>query len=81
MSIVSTLKVEVLGNHCKIHVWNRGGKAGTLTVDRKDADHFISVLSVADTYVYYRESINAEYRPLFGKLANITTEKEHTNEC
>lgn len=36
--IVSTVEVETVGAHERVDVWNRGGKAGTLTVSAGDGE-------------------------------------------
>lgn len=49
--LISSIRAEVLGGHVHIHVWNRGGKAGTLVVDKKDASKIVSTLTGIDTLV------------------------------
>lgn len=36
--LISTVKVEYGPGHDRIHIWNRGGKAGVLTVTKGDGD-------------------------------------------
>ena len=36
--VISSVRVERGPGHDLVHVWNRGGKAGTLTVDKGDGD-------------------------------------------
>lgn len=34
--LISSVRCEVLGNHCHVSIWNRGGCAGKLVVDADD---------------------------------------------
>lgn len=36
--LVTSVRVEIVGSHDVVHVWTRGGKAGTLTVSLGDGD-------------------------------------------
>ncbi len=36
--LISSVKVEHGSRHDRVHVWNRGGKAGVLVVDSGDGD-------------------------------------------
>lgn len=42
--LISSVRVETLGGHAHIGVWNRGGKAGTLVVDASDASAIADIL-------------------------------------
>jgi hypothetical protein len=39
--VVSSLRVDVRGVHAHVRVWNRGGLAGTLTVDSADVQELV----------------------------------------
>jgi len=43
-SIVSSMRVSVLGNHCHIDVWIRGGHSGTLVVGPEDCAAIVRLL-------------------------------------
>ena len=36
--LVTSVRVEIVGGHDVVHVWTRGGKSGTLTVNLGDGD-------------------------------------------
>jgi len=36
--LISSIRIQVEGSHAHLHIWNRGGKAGVLTVLREDAE-------------------------------------------
>lgn len=44
-SSISTVRVEFLGAHARIKIWNRGGLTGELVVNATDADEFVSRLT------------------------------------
>jgi hypothetical protein len=77
--VVSTLKVDITHLHCRIHVWNRGAKAGTLIVEPEDTDHFISVLSTSGTLVFYKKFFHMDYnsyQPLCSSVTDIFAKEE-----
>ena len=43
-SLVSSLNIEKNERHWYITVWNRGGHAGTLTVNADDGNKFVNML-------------------------------------
>ena len=49
-SIVSSVRVEEGPGHDQVHIWNRGGKAGMLTVDLGDGVRFARRLFGAVPY-------------------------------
>lgn len=48
--IITSVRWEVLGGHARMSVWNRGGKAGDLVVEARDA------LALADRLIPYGET-------------------------
>lgn len=46
-SAVSSVRVTVQGDHIRLAIWNRGGLAGELTVNVKDADEIVLRLTDA----------------------------------
>lgn len=42
--LISSIRVQTLGGHTHIDVWNRGGKAGTLVVNAEDGDRVAELL-------------------------------------
>lgn len=47
--IVSSVRVEETPLHAWIDIWNRGGKAGTLCVNKADWQHIVCRLLVCET--------------------------------
>jgi len=47
--LVTSVRVESGPGHDHVHVWNRGGKAGTLVVTRGDGDRFADLLLPRET--------------------------------
>lgn len=54
-ALISSVRVEVRGAHAEIGIWNRGGKAGSITVNARDADLFVSRLITDDVRDWERE--------------------------
>ena len=48
---ISTIKIEVLGEHAHLEIWSRGGKAGKLVVLARDASAVIYRLKGPETTV------------------------------
>jgi hypothetical protein len=44
IGLVSSVRVEVRGGHAQVTVWNRGGCAGSLTVNAHDAPELVARL-------------------------------------
>lgn len=42
--LVSSLRIEKNDRHWHIHIWNRGGKAGTICVNAADGPMFVDRL-------------------------------------
>lgn len=42
--LISSVRVETIGNHDRVQVWNRGGLAGTLMVCAGDGDAIAELL-------------------------------------
>ncbi len=42
--LVSSVRIDFGPGHDVVHVWNRGGKAGTLTVDKGDGERVAALL-------------------------------------
>ena len=42
--LITSVRLEEGPGHDFVHVWNRGGKAGTLTVDKGDGMKFVDLL-------------------------------------
>lgn len=49
--LISTVKIEKVGGHEHVHVWNRGGKAGTLIVTEGDGEKVARRLAISFTEV------------------------------
>ena len=47
--LITSIRVELLGGHAHIHVWARGGKAGTLVVAIADAPTMFDRISEVGT--------------------------------
>lgn len=43
-SIISSMRVSLLGNHCHVDVWVRGGHAGSLVVAPEDCAAIVRML-------------------------------------
>lgn len=53
---ISSIRCEFRGGHAHIDVWNRGGKAGTLVVERSDAVEIVEMLTrTPDTNIWWFE--------------------------
>lgn len=44
--IISSVQVEEGPSHDRVHVWNRGGKAGVLTVEKGDGEDIAKKLLI-----------------------------------
>ncbi|MEE8551436.1 MAG: hypothetical protein V3T08_09325 [Gemmatimonadota bacterium] len=42
--LISSVRVEHGPGHDRVHIWNRGGKAGVLTVKKGDGDNLALIL-------------------------------------
>ena len=49
LGIVSSVRVQTIGAHVHVSVWNRGAFAGRLVVDPNDADTIAWRLLASDT--------------------------------
>lgn len=54
--VVSSVRVAIHGGHAHLTIWNRGGNAGSLTVDRADAEWFVDALIPPDERESYPDA-------------------------
>lgn len=52
-TLVSSVRIEIRGGHAHIGVWSRGGKAGTLVVDKDDAFDIAMLLVGEGVPIYF----------------------------
>ncbi len=48
---ISSMRLEETPGHDLVHVWNHGGKAGILTVNKGDGQKLINRLSGGEEYL------------------------------
>ncbi len=79
--LISSVRCEVLGNHCHVTLWNRGAACGRLVVNREDGIKIAKVLiptgteSLDVTGGYQRWAL-AEASVTVGELTITATEDD-----
>lgn len=80
-ALISSVRCEVLGNHCHVTVWNRGGNAGKLVVNKDDGIKLAKMLvpkgteNLGITGEYWRYAL-AEAWVVVGEQTTIATEDD-----